>query len=617
MLRFLWVGAILLFGQDVDLRRQYQKLGSSIEWISDKYAFADGESIGRGAQQQPVDRDALFKKAQDQAAKTHRLILWHVIRVPGRHMNRAYILDRYMQATLFSDPDVVEMINSNFVPLRMVLDHHLDIQKFEFIEPGFVFMTADGKVVHRVDRIRTFSSAWMLHLLRSVLAHFGNDKLPEPKNAHQRRLARQVDPNAQGLERAYLLLHQRDLKGAEEALAKESGTEAEYLRSVVEFYTAREKQAIERWKKLAKEDNLWGWKAAANLVTEQDTLPMGPLVHSFEDFSWAPEAAYVDLPKDTRWPREAKDLKDGALRAVHFLLRNQRSDGGFKDSRYVYCDSPKILPNVFTAVTALAACALFEWRPLDPERIDPAIAKAEAYIFDESHINRGQNEEMYAQAYRLMYLCKKSPKAVDKMNPIVKRLGALQDSEGLWAHEYPNAFCTAAVLQVLCQAKACGAEGTDNLIKRATAALKASRLKNGRQPYDVEHNAAGAKDSMARSAVCEGALLMAGQSTAENVEAALKEYWDNLNRLQAIRVCDFHADGELGGFFYWHGVYHTSEAAMRLGSAGEHHQKFRDQVLSIAEIDGSFIDSHELGKCYGTSMALLVLRNCVRSEDEH
>jgi hypothetical protein len=34
-------------------------------------------------------------------------------------------------------------------------------------------------------------------------------------------------------------------------------------------------------------------------------------------------------------------------------------------------------------------------------------------------------------------------------------------------------------------------------------------------------------------------------------------------------------------------------------------------MLAIPEIDGSFIDSHELGKCYGTAMALLTLRNCV------
>jgi hypothetical protein len=30
-------------------------------------------------------------------------------------------------------------------------------------------------------------------------------------------------------------------------------------------------------------------------------------------------------------------------------------------------------------------------------------------------------------------------------------------------------------------------------------------------------------------------------------------------------------------------------------------------VLGLPEIDGCFVDSHELGRCYGTAMALLCL----------
>jgi len=39
-----------------------------------------------------------------------------------------------------------------------------------------------------------------------------------------------------------------------------------------------------------------------------------------------------------------------------------------------------------------------------------------------------------------------------------------------------------------------------------------------------------------------------------------------------------------------------------------HLAKFRAQVLAVPEWDGSFVDSHELGKSYGTAMALLILR---------
>jgi hypothetical protein len=37
-------------------------------------------------------------------------------------------------------------------------------------------------------------------------------------------------------------------------------------------------------------------------------------------------------------------------------------------------------------------------------------------------------------------------------------------------------------------------------------------------------------------------------------------------------------------------------------------------LQKIPEMDGSFVDSHEFGRSYGTAMALLILRNAVRSE---
>jgi hypothetical protein len=638
MTRFALAAALLAAAQDVDLKKQAARCGAGIAWISDGHQLRDAESISRPVRPEPFDRDGLMRQAQERAAKGRRLILWHVIRVPGRHMNRAHILDRYMQATLFSDPAVEALVNAKFIPLRMASDRRLDVKAFEFVEPGFLFLDPDGKVLHRVDRIRTFSPAWMIHLLRSVLrkhpefnAPAGEDaealirggdyeealkRLEDPaRRAAVNRLLRRREPPAEGIERAWVALHSGDFSGAEKAAEKIASPEAEYLRSLVEFYTAREKEAVDRWKKLAREDHRWAFKSALNLVTERDTLPMGPTPHSFEDVFWAPEEAYVELPRDTRWPRE--DLQDAARRAVQFLLRNQRSNGGFEDSRYVYCPSPKILPNVFVAATSLAAAALLEWRRLDPERIDAAVARAEAYLLDEARLNRGQNEEIYADAYRLIYLSKKPEPPVETMSGIVKKLAGTQNAAGWWAHEYPNPFCTAAVMQALAMAKKAGARGIDPLLERACGALQSTRGKNGRQAYQAPMRPSGAKDSMARSAMCEGALMMAGRAGAGEVEAALGEYWEHLNRLQAVRVCDFHADGELGGFFYWHGVFHASEAAMLLESRREHMKKFRAQVLAIPEIDGSFIDSHELGKCYGTAMALLVLRNCVRAEDEH
>jgi hypothetical protein len=36
-----------------------------------------------------------------------------------------------------------------------------------------------------------------------------------------------------------------------------------------------------------------------------------------------------------------------------------------------------------------------------------------------------------------------------------------------------------------------------------------------------------------------------------------------------------------------------------------------EHVMKIGEWDGTWIDSHEMGKSYGTAMALLTLKQCL------
>jgi hypothetical protein len=122
---------------------------------------------------------------------------------------------------------------------------------------------------------------------------------------------------------------------------------------------------------------------------------------------------------------------------------------------------------------------------------------------------------------------------------------------------------------------------------------------------------------MARMPLCERAILFATeQQDTAALEAALDNFWKYLPRLERIRTCDFHTDGELGGFFFWHGLNFTSEAIKALPAEKRepHMKKLVEHVLSIGEIDGSFLDSHEMGKSYGSGMALMVLRNAVEQK---
>jgi hypothetical protein len=117
---------------------------------------------------------------------------------------------------------------------------------------------------------------------------------------------------------------------------------------------------------------------------------------------------------------------------------------------------------------------------------------------------------------------------------------------------------------------------------------------------------------MSRTAICELALQECGKLGPSDVAAGVEAYWKFVDRLEAVRQCDYHSDGRLAGFFYFHAGFHTLEAARTLGgTAKESAQKrFRERLLAIPEWDGSFVDSHEIGKSYGTASALLMLGRC-------
>jgi hypothetical protein len=283
---------------------------------------------------------------------------------------------------------------------------------------------------------------------------------------------------------------------------------------------------------------------------------------------------------------------------------------GTLDPSYVTWPDPTVRPNLYMAITAISAWALQEWRDTAPERVDAALARAERYLLDEGKVSPGTCEECYAHAYRLMYFA--SRKDVSRMNRLVRSLAELQDRDGFWGHEYPSAFATAAVVRCLTTARRAGAEVPEPVLQRAAEALLKTRGEGGRQAYRFEagKGPSSIKNSMGRISSAELALYECGRGSIENVALGVVEYWNYRERLEAIRVCDNHADEELAGFFYFNSVFHTLEAVLSLpeGQRPYYVRRFREQMIGLAEPDGSYLDSHELGKSYGTAMALIILK---------
>lgn len=616
----------------------FKKCDSRIPWLGDDTELADGTP--KPSIDPSVDRLQLLETAKALAREQDRLILWYCMRLPGTHTYRAAVLDTYMKVAIFTDPGVAELIASRYVPLRMACDEKTSaatgVRFPDRIEPALIFMTPEGRIVHVLDRIRTFNADWIRAVLIAVLrkhSFFTEEDpgtSPDEKAIQLRRAGRFREVLAlpcSPLHKGVALLGLREFEKARALLEKEASPEGLYHLSVVEQLTARSPETI--WRKLVERhpDSPWAWKAAANLVLGRDGLPQGPLAHNFEDFFLRPPEG---LPASTRSP--ARDVDDAAGRAVDFLLRSQGPDGTWGDNRYRYGWASYMIrrrtqegllppgytswpdmghrPNVVTAITAIAARALLEWRDAAPSRVDEALARAETFLRNDDIVLPGECEACYAQTYRLLYF--EGTKDVPRMNRVVHRLRELQDRDGFWGHEYPSAFATAAVVRCLVLAKRAGADVPESMLQRAADALLKTRHPDGRQDYRYEPGKppSSERNSLGRTASSELALFECGRGSVSDVSAGVDVYWKHVTLLEAVRTCDNHADQELAGFFYFNSVFHTLEAARTLPEPfrDAHLAKFRAQILAAPEWDGSFIDSHELGKSYGSAMALLILR---------
>lgn len=649
----------LLLTQEDPIAKAADRCDSSIAWLTDGAVIRDNARGGRGGD--PVETIPVLDKAKTRAKEEGKLILWYIPKMSGPQMYRPALPDAYARGSFFTHPDVVELVNRKFVPMRVLNDRAMSeatkIVRLEMLEPAIVILDPEGAVVHKIDRIRTFSPDWLVGVLVAVLAK--NPKLnPIPENAtiedlilggdYEKALAKKPEPLQAAaiarrqhrgedalkilkgqtgpefrVEEGRVLLGLGKIAEAREAFEKSNqsralnrrSAEAHYYIGACLFLQADEKGADEAWSELVKHhpDSPWAWLGAQNVAKGPDPFRRGAMAHGFEPVEWAP----ADVLDGTRRPRTKKDVDDVAKQAVEYLLRSQRSNGGWEDARYCWWPDPAITPNTWVAVTAIVATALLEWRSVAPDRIDGALTKAEAYLLDESKMNRGKNEEVYAESFKILYFArkqakKKDPKNLERISDCAKRLAGLQDKKGFWGHEYPNPFTTASIVQVLAEAKAVGAKFDESMIAKAAEGLLKTRGADGAQAYDSGRRASQIKDSSARVVPCEHALLIADKVKGDDLAKGFEKFWEFRKNIETVRVCDFHTDGELAGFFFFHSLFFTSlgvEALPKKDRAA-HYEKLLEWVLSIPEIDGSFVDSHELGKSYATGMALLVIRNC-------
>ena len=528
---------------DLPLQGPAAKCGTEIPWQTDR------------------------NKALALSKKSGKPVLWWVTSIPRSPMDRKRVLHKYMLSGPWMMPDIVFLASNHFIPLRAASDGSQGIERFSFIEPGFVLLDSGGKVVGKMDRISTFQEDHLRNFLLSFLKK--KVEIPTEKPAALKDLA------------------QNNISAALGSLKKGTSPHERYLLGAALHLGRRDDEGRTIWKTLVRENpsSRWAWKASAELAGD------GPFVHGFEVFT----SPRKTMKKVTVEP------------ALTYLLSMQRSHGGWDDSWYNFGGDDS-LPNVYMASTALISLALLEWKEKNPH-IEEALVAAEKYMRDESNVaHEDKDEILWAYIYRLLYFSKQRDE--EMMEKLIATLSRMQLPSGAFRHEYANPFVTASTLHALYEAKSAGATVSSSLVNRALQSLKACRTKNDLFSYYMGGGRTRVEGAAGRLPLCEMGFTLWKGGTKKALRKALAISFQHHDRLERVRKYDDHADRyQNGGFFFWYDLHAQAEAIRFLKEKGAA-KKMIERVLSIAEIDGAWVDSHELGRPYGTAMALLVLKRC-------
>ncbi|MCP3920833.1 MAG: hypothetical protein GY711_35345 [bacterium] len=557
-----------------------------------------------------------------EAKESGKPVFWYVPTIRGSFMDRKTEIDRYMLAGPFSWPRSIELLNAHYVPVREAgsreLCERFDLAPVRFIEPGYLVLDGDGKALARQDRITTFHPKRFLTPLAEragveLAAHpFPGDQVLAEEAYVDGRWTGMRDWNPEQLEAE---LAELDAAAQPEHM---------FLRGVSLFHAARETEALALWEALAKSfpEHPLAWKAAMEVEGH------GPLVHGFELYDELSDAALAPSGEGTRAPAGVYDVADVWERGVSYLRRMQRSGGEFDDSTYDFGGTDG-LPNVFAAITALAAQAMLEAQARAPEpdpRTEEALQLARRFLSDEACINEWDTDEkIWAHVYRVRLFARwleLRPEDASEVRPVLTRIAssltAMQGDHGAWYHEYANPFVTANCLIALHEAQEQKIEVNDlgKAVRGGVQSLLACRTQEGAFTYGFRPNSkrpprASVEGGVGRIPLGELALHLWESEEGGDVSKAVALSFEHEKHLLPAQKYDDHTRTfAYGGFFFWYDLQARTDAivAMPAGDARDAAiERQREQILTLPEFDGCFIDSHEIGRSYGTAMALICL----------
>ena len=567
--------------------------------------------------------ESTFEDARRKSVESAKPIFWYVPRLAETFMDRKTEIDRYMRAGPFSNPEMIASIKEHYIPLMAIPEkpqaEAYELLPYKFIEPGFLIVEADGSASTKLDRITTMHPKWLNGFLKP------STTLAEP--GASLRLARQQFAAAE-YEKCQVVNRMR--------VPQEESVELQLISAMATYRLGKHEEALKKFATIGKSfsDHPLGWKAAA------EAQRIGPFVRGFEIYRDLPAEAMEAGRKSagSAAPENVYSEAEIWRRGVEFLLTMQNDKGCFDDSDYDFGGTDS-LPNVHSAVTSIVAMALVEahGRPelkdLQPQ-IAKAIDRASAYVSDDSNLNLKDRDEIFwAYLYRLRLLNRLHAKwQVDGelMKKSFESLTSIQTKSGDWYHEYNNPFVTASALWALKESESLGYAVDASSVEAGIAALNRCRFDNGAYTYGSPRGENGAQGkeasrgrvigSAGRLPLCEGALVIWDRAENKALQTSLKKAFEEHEALDVSRKYDNHTSSySYGGFFFWYDMETRTDAILKLNdevTKKEMAAKQRAIVLSIPELDGCFVDSHEIGRSYGTAMALMCLSGCDKASTE-
>jgi len=529
---------------------------------------------------------------------------------PGKEMTPQ---EEVLFSTVLSHPAVVRLVNERFVPVRFSVKSWryvtetaerkgpdpfapIGTRLADAKAPSLVVSTGKGKHVATLASIGTYDHGIVLDFLRDALTAAGLDAGKREKVPEGVALMRRGK-----LDRALRVLSK---------VKKPTGEET-YWRAAILEAAGEEKRARDLLRALVRDHpgDPFALKAEIRLayprrVVEGETLAAPHL------------------------PGKTKDLVRGA---VDYLLDHQRPDGSFPVASAVseYCRP---------GVTVLAAHALLLWSDdLDAQRkrrAKAALDRADRWLDEHVGAADARILNSFAAAYYVDYLLERHERkqvAKKKVVAAIDTLVAGVCASGAWAYDrrfgeswkggvggWPkttkgrmHSCNTGPALAALARARKAGLPVDANVIERGTMALRDMRVRTGVYTYTwpEPRNFESEDASIARAPVCELALFRLDMTPRAELRKTLDLFMKHrAGLLKPVKLTPgWIPPHGYSGYFYFFAYYHAAVALADLKAEADL-AKLREDLLAVVEPDGTWVDYPAIGKCYGTAMALMVLK---------